>query len=55
VLDRCDDDHIPAYLEANANHNRRLYERLGFETKSRVDLPHGPPMWGMWREPRAQT
>jgi GNAT superfamily N-acetyltransferase len=52
VLARCDDEHIPAYLEATADRNRRLYERLGFETRARIDLPEGPPMWGMWREPR---
>jgi GNAT superfamily N-acetyltransferase len=52
VLDRCDDEHIPAYLEASADRNRRLYERLGFETQARIDLPEGPPMWAMWREPR---
>jgi GNAT superfamily N-acetyltransferase len=52
VLDRCDDEHIPAYLEASADRNRRLYDRLGFETQARIDLPEGPPMWTMWREPR---
>ena len=51
VLDRCDDAHIPAYLEASADRNRQLYERLGFETQARIDLPEGPPMWAMWREP----
>lgn len=51
VLDRCDAGGIPAYLEASAERNRRLYERLGFETRVRIDLPHGPPLWGMWREP----
>ncbi len=51
VLDRCDDEHIPAFLEASAERNRRLYERLGFETQARIDLPEGPHMWAMWREP----
>ena len=55
VLDRCDDERVPAYLEASAERNRRLYERLGFETQSRIDLPDGPSMWGMWREPRASA
>jgi len=52
VLDRCDEEDIPAYLEASAERNRGLYERLGFSVKSRIDLPDGPPLWGMWREPR---
>ena len=51
VLDRCDDRRLPAYLEASADRNRRLYERLGFQVRARIDLPGGPPMWGMWRDP----
>src|SRR4029450_1711868 len=52
VLARCDDEHIPAYLEATADRNRRLYERLGVETRARIDLPGGPPMGGVGGEPR---
>lgn len=51
VLDYCDAEGIPAYLEASAEGNRRLYERLGFKTRVRIDLPEGPPIWGMWRDP----
>jgi GNAT superfamily N-acetyltransferase len=50
VLDRCDVEGHPAYLEATSERNRALYERLGFRVSSRIDLPDGPPMWGMWRE-----
>ncbi|CCK27505.1 acetyltransferase [Streptomyces davaonensis JCM 4913] len=54
VLDRCDDDGVPAYLEASSARSRRLYERLGFELLgSPLELPDGPPMFPMWREPRA--
>ena len=28
-----------------------FYERHGFHVQSRVDLPDGPPVWTMWREP----
>jgi GNAT superfamily N-acetyltransferase len=52
VLDRCDGERAPAYLEASAERNRRLYGRLGFEVQSSIDLPDGPSLWGMWREPR---
>ncbi|GAA2244051.1 N-acetyltransferase [Streptomyces ruber] len=53
VLDRCDHDGVPAYLEASNVRSRTLYERLGFVFGGRtVDLPDGPPMWPMWREPR---
>jgi GNAT superfamily N-acetyltransferase len=52
VLERCDRDGMPAYLEATAPRNRALYERNGFETTDVIELPKkGPPMWLMWREP----
>lgn len=54
VLDRCDREGLPAYLEASNDRSRRLYERLGFgHTGRALDLPDGPRMWPMWREPRA--
>jgi GNAT superfamily N-acetyltransferase len=53
VLDRCDREGLPAYLEASSARSRKLYERLGFEPAGPVlDLPDGPSMWPMWREPR---
>jgi GNAT superfamily N-acetyltransferase len=50
-LRRCDAAGHPAYLEATSDRNRMLYERLGFHVTSRIELPGGPSMWGMWREP----
>ncbi|WP_329334858.1 GNAT family N-acetyltransferase [Streptomyces sp. NBC_00663] len=53
VLDRCDREGLPAYLEASSARSRVLYERLGFALLNRpLDLPDGPQMWPMWREPR---
>ncbi|MER5905247.1 GNAT family N-acetyltransferase [Streptomyces mirabilis] len=53
VLDRCDREGLPAYLEASNADSRRLYERLGFDVTGRpLDLPDGPRMWPMWREPQ---
>ncbi|MFE7899775.1 GNAT family N-acetyltransferase [Streptomyces sp. NPDC057424] len=53
VLARCDREGLPAYLEASNARSRKLYERLGFEPAGPVlDLPDGPSMWPMWREPR---
>ncbi|MCX5423547.1 GNAT family N-acetyltransferase [Streptomyces sp. NBC_00078] len=53
VLDRCDREDLPAYLEASSARSRVLYERLGFELAGRpLELPDGPRMWPMWREPR---
>ncbi|MGR8008344.1 GNAT family N-acetyltransferase [Streptomyces hypolithicus] len=55
VLERCDRDGVPAYLEASSARSGKLYERLGFAFTGRtVDLPDGPHMWPMWREPVVQ-
>ncbi|MFI2414582.1 GNAT family N-acetyltransferase [Streptomyces sp. NPDC018947] len=53
VLDRCDREGRPAYLEASSARSRVLYERLGFvDTGRPLDLPDGPRMWPMWRDPQ---
>ena len=51
VLDRCDADGVPAYLEATNPRNRALYLRHGFVDHHEIELPDGPTLWGMWREP----
>lgn len=53
VLDVCDANHTPAYLEATSLQNRRLYERHDFHTIEQIDLPAGPSLWAMWRDPQA--
>jgi GNAT superfamily N-acetyltransferase len=56
VLERCDREGLHAYLEASSSRSRTLYERLGFAfTRSAVDLPDGPHLWPMWRDPRSLT
>lgn len=56
TLERCDREGRYAYLEASSVRSSRLYERLGFEFADRtVDLPDGPRMLPMWREPRPGT
>jgi GNAT superfamily N-acetyltransferase len=53
VLQRCDAEGAPAYLEASAPRNRELYERHGFEVTEEIRPGRGgPPMWRMWRDPR---
>jgi hypothetical protein len=52
VLERCDRDRVPAYLEASSPRNRALYERHGFEVMEECRYADdGPPLWRMWREP----
>jgi GNAT superfamily N-acetyltransferase len=51
VLDRCDQEGRPAYLEASSEGNRRLYRRHGFQVTDEIRLPDGPSIWPMWREP----
>ena len=52
VLERCDREGVPAYLEATSPRNRALYLRHGFVDRHEIALPEGPTLWGMWREPR---
>ncbi len=49
VLDRCDREAIPAYLEASSEDNKRLYLRHGFDVTEEIRLPDGPPVW-FWRD-----
>lgn len=52
VLDRCDAAGLGAYLESSKPENLPYYERFGFGITGRIDLPDGPPLWPMWRDPR---
>ncbi len=54
VLDRCDAEGLPAYLENSNPANTAFYARLGFVERGQVKLPDGaPPMVPMWRKPRS--
>ena len=52
VLERCDSERVPAYLEASTADNARLYGRLGFEPREELELLPGLRVRPMWREPR---
>jgi GNAT superfamily N-acetyltransferase len=51
MLDRCDADTVPAYLETTTERNLVFYERLGFGVREEFDLRRGPHVWTMWRDP----
>lgn len=52
TVERLDADGRPAYLEATSDRSRRLYHRHGFEETAELAPTDGPPIWGMWRDPR---
>ena len=53
VLEHCDGEGLPCYLESSKERNVPFYRRHGFEVVKQVSLPgDGPPIWTMWREPR---
>jgi ribosomal protein S18 acetylase RimI-like enzyme len=54
VLERCDADGVGAYLESSKPSNLGFYARLGFQKAAVLQLPRGPMMWPMWREPRGE-
>ena len=44
-------DGIPAYLESSKERNVDYYSRFGFKVTGELDLPRGPRVWAMWRDP----
>jgi GNAT superfamily N-acetyltransferase len=51
VLDRCDRDGERIYLESSKKRNIPFYERHGFVVTNEIQVPHGPVVWAMWRDP----
>jgi len=52
MLDRCDQEGLPAYLENTKPENEAFYARHGFERRGALNLPAGcPPVMPMWRPP----
>ena len=54
-LARCDAEGWPSYLESSKESNVPFYERHGFAVTETLDLPDGPRLWLMWRDPTPPT
>jgi ribosomal protein S18 acetylase RimI-like enzyme len=52
ALQRCDQEHLPAYLESSSPRNISLYERHGFEVLGSVQVGASPPIVPMLRAAR---
>jgi ribosomal protein S18 acetylase RimI-like enzyme len=52
ALQRCDRDHLPAYLESSDPANIPLYQRHGFVLQATVQVGSSPPLFPMLREAR---
>ena len=52
ALQRCDRDHMPAYLESTNPRNVTLYRRHGFEELGTIRVGSSPPLVPMLRHPR---
>jgi len=50
VLQRCDDEGLPAYLESSKESNVPYYGRFRFEVTRPYTLRGGPTMYLMWRD-----
>ena len=51
ILEVCDRERTPAYLENSKERNISFYERHGFRVTEQFEIPGGPPVWLMWRDP----
>ena len=51
ILRKCDREQLPAYPEAGSEENVSFYQRSGFEVMRDIELPKGPTIFQMVREP----
>jgi GNAT superfamily N-acetyltransferase len=52
VLERCDTEGLPAYLETQKEANIAYYARHRFEVVQKLEVPGCPPIWTLLRGPR---
>ena len=56
VLDRCDTDGMPSYVESSKESNIAFYNRHGYELVGEIVVPDSAvKLWLMWREPSRQN
>ena len=53
VLERCDAEGLPAYLESSKRENIPFYQRHGFSLTGELQIEAGPTLWPMLRNPRS--
>jgi ribosomal protein S18 acetylase RimI-like enzyme len=52
ILEVCDRAREIAYLESSKAANIPFYERHGFEVTAEIEVPRGPVLWSMVRQPQ---
>jgi len=52
ILQQCDRDRLPAYLESSNIANVALYERQGFEVIGTIQAGSSPTIYPMYRQPQ---
>ena len=52
ILERCDREEVPAYLESSKESNVPFYARHGFALREPMETEGGPTIYPMWRDPR---
>jgi GNAT superfamily N-acetyltransferase len=54
MLERCDREGMPSYLESSKEQNVPLYQRHGYRVVEEMRLgSDGPLVWRMWRDPQS--
>ncbi len=54
MLERIDEETLPAFLDTSVPGNLGFYERFGFRVTAESTLPNGIPLWGMTRTPHPE-